>query len=102
MSYIISSENDTLDWNSTGDDRIIQNVLNIVRTKKYEVPYMREMGIDPDFLDDAITKNYAEIVNDVTENINTYEPRVEVVDVSLSVNDANGDVVISVEVEVKT
>lgn len=100
MIYKISSADEILDWNATGNDRIIQNVLNIIRTKKYEVPFMRLMGINPDYIDEAISGYRADLVNDVVENINAYESRVTVLNVDISVNNPNGDIEITVELEV--
>lgn len=100
MIYKISSEDEVIDWNATGNDRIVQNVLNIIRTKKYEVPFMRLMGISPDYIDEALNGYRADIINDVIENINTYEPRVEVLNVDISISNPNGDIEITVELEV--
>ena len=100
MYYKINSNDKILDWNAEGHDRIVQNVLNILRTKKFEVPFMHEMGIDPDHIDSPSYHRQTEIINDVKENIETYEPRVQVLSVSVTGNDVNGDVIITVELEV--
>lgn len=100
MPYVVSSDDTMLDWNASGNDRIIQNVLNIIRTRKFEVPFMREFGIDPDYIDSVLSDFQAEIISDVTQNIETYEPRVEVLNVEVDRNDVNGDIRITVELEV--
>lgn len=100
MYYKINSDDKIIDWNATGNDRIIQNVLNIIRTKKFEVPFMRQMGTDPDHIDSPSYHSQTDIINDVKENIESHEPRVQVMDVSVIGNDVNGDVIIQVELEV--
>lgn len=100
MIYNLRSDTDYIDWNATGTARIIQNVLNIIRTKKYEIPFNRLMGIDPDFIDDSLHKNKADIIADVMDNISTHESRVTVLNVDVASFDSDGNAVISVEIEV--
>lgn len=84
MEYIVTS-NDTelIDWNASGDKRILQNVNNILNTIKYEVPYDRLMGRDPKNLDGVFEKNKAAIIEETYDLINTYETRVSVKSVKI-------------------
>ena len=100
MSTTIYSNSSLLDWNAKGDERIVQNVLNILRTRKYEVPFERELGINPDLIDADPRTIQNEIITHVTETINTYEPRATVVEVRIETVDENGDYVIAVDLEV--
>lgn len=100
MIVKISNDENYLDWKAKGTDRIIQNVRNILRTKKYEVPFLRNMGVNPNFIDASIHSIKASIQDDVTTAIETYEPRVKVLSVTVEDYDVNGHIAISVEVEV--
>ncbi len=100
MIVTVQSNDTSIDWNATGDERIVQNVKNILRTRPFEVPFMPTMGVNQEFIDALPQKVKSELSNHVTEVINTYEPRVSVLDVKIESFDENGDYVISVELEV--
>ena len=101
MIYKIKSNDERImNWNATGEERIVQNVLNIIRTRKYEIPFNRQMGINPDYIDDSIENNRADIINDVYNNIEKYESNVEILKVEIESSDTNGDIIIAVEIEV--
>lgn len=76
MEYIVKS-NDTglINWNAKGDERILQNINNILNTIKYEVPYDRLMGRSPENLDGVFEKNKAALIEETYDLINTYETR---------------------------
>lgn len=100
MIVTVSNNDDSVAWGVTGDDRIVQNVRNILRTRPFEVPFMPTMGVNQEFTDSTPQKVKSELANHVTEVINTYEPRATVLDVSIESCDENGDYVIAVELEV--
>ena len=100
MIVTVYSNDKSIDWEATGDERIVQNVRNILRTRPFEVPFMRGLGINLDFTDSTPQKIKSELATHVTEVINTYEPRASVLDVSIESCDENGDYVIAVELEV--
>ena len=100
MIVKISNNETYLNWKATGTDRIIQNVRNILRTRKYEVPFIRDMGVNPNFIDTSIRTIQASVQEDVTTTIEKYEPRVKVLSVVVEDYDVNGHITISVEVEV--
>ena len=100
MRVTISSNDASLNWTATGDERIVQNVLNIIRTRMYEVPFMRDLGINEDFIDSNQDEMETDFTTHIREVINKYEPRANVVEVSVSACDENGNFVISVELEV--
>lgn len=100
MIYTVSTADPSIEWGLTGKDRIVQNVLNILRTKKYEIPFMREMGIDTDYIDNTSTYLNNNITNDVIELIEEYEPRATILNVEIKGQDDNGNFIIEVEMEV--
>lgn len=88
-----------LDWSAKGKDRIVQNVLNIMRTYKGEVAYDRGFGISPDVIDKPADEVQAIIADDLSARIAQDEPRAQLVSVTAS-HDASGDIVIFVKIEV--
>ena len=100
MIVTIYSNDDTIAWGATGEDRIVQNVRNIVRTRKFEVPFMRELGLNPDIIDSDTRTIRAELAAHVAEVIKENEDRADVVDVRIESVDENGNYVIAVDLEV--
>lgn len=100
MVYTISTEDRNIEWGLKGKDRIVQNMLNIIRTKMFEVPFMREMGIDTDITDNTVAYVQNSITNKVIELAEKYEPRVTILNAILKGQDDNGNLIIEVEMEV--
>lgn len=96
----LSTDNNNINWGVTGEERIVQNVRNILRTRPLEIPFMRDLGLDWSFTDSMPEKIKSELAARVTEVINTYEPRATVLSVDIEACDENGDYVIAVELEV--
>ncbi len=88
-----------LDWSAKGKDRIVQNVLNILRTYKGEVAYNRALGVSSDVIDKPADEVQAIIADDLSARIEQDEPRAQLLSVTARHN-ANGDIVIAVEIEV--
>ena len=88
-----------LNWSAKGKDRIVQNVLNILRTYKGEVAYNRAFGISPDVIDKPADEVQAIIADDLSARIGQDEPRARLLSVTAS-HSASGDIVIAVRIEV--
>lgn len=100
MIVTVYSHDNTINWGVTGEYRIAQNVHNILRTKSFEVPFLRDMGINPDYIDSTTKTIKAELLSHVTEVINAYESRATVLDVRIEACGEDGEYVIAVDVEV--
>lgn len=100
MIITVHSNDDTLDWGVTGSERIAQNVLNVLRTRNYEVPFMRGLGLNPDFIDTDLKTMQSDFANHVIEKIKEGEDRATVLDVRIVSVDENGEFVIAVDLEV--
>lgn len=68
------STGDTIDWNATGIDQIKNNVLNILRTRLGEVPYMPTLGISFDYVDTPLTDAQANLVAEIRQQLARWEP----------------------------
>ena len=99
--YKISTADTSIEWGLSGKERILQNVLNLLRTRKYEVPFMREMGIDPDYIDNVVSYVFSNLENEVVQMVEEYEYRATVLNVEVGGYDDNGNLIIIAEVEVE-
>ncbi len=80
---------------------ILQNVSNILRTKKGTVPHYRDFGVEMEWLDKPVNVAQVMMQADVRENVEEFEPRVTVVGVTATVQeDAPGVIIPVVEVEI--
>lgn len=68
------SNADKLDWNATGIEQIKNNVLNIIRTRRGEVPYMPTLGLNPDYIDSPLLQNKASLEMEIRNQLALFEP----------------------------
>lgn len=60
----------------SGEERIKQNIKNILETAKGDVPYERDLGINADWIDKPEGGYDAEILTEMMDQCNKYEERV--------------------------
>lgn len=80
---------------------VLQNVAIILKTPKGSVPMYRDFGLPMDFLDKPmpVARNMLKVA--VREAVERWEPRAEVVDVTLAANASNpGELNPTVEVKI--
>lgn len=75
MTIKLSSE-DALDWTATGIEQIKNNVMNIIRTRRGEVPYMPTLGLNPDYIDSPLLQNKASLEMEIRNQLALFEPNV--------------------------
>lgn len=68
----------------TTEEEVIQNVENIVSRVKYNVPLVREKGIIAENIDKPREIAKAELMADISEEIDREEPRYKISEVSIS------------------
>lgn len=59
-------------------EEILQNVENIFRISRGEVPYQRDLGLDPDLIDLPTDSYIIRYQQDVIKQLRKFEPRVKV------------------------
>lgn len=101
MNYEINTEHmEQLDWNAKHEQRVVQNVRNLINTWRYEVAYDRTKGLDPTILDRPAEESAALYVSEVYRLIETYEPRARIISVMPTGINASGQINIKVVIQV--
>lgn len=73
---------------ASGNGNAAQCVANLCSIYQGEVPYQREKGMDASLIDENILTAEPKIINHATWLINTYEERVTVNDINLSLDES--------------
>ena len=89
------SSADKLDWTATGIEQIKNNVLNIIRTRLGEVPYMPTLGLNPDYIDSPLLENKPILEMEIRNQLALFEPSVTLDSLNI-VPDKSGDYIIEV------
>lgn len=89
------SSGDTIDWNATGIEQIKNNVLNILRTRLGEVPYMPTLGLSFDYVDTPLTGAKAQLVAEIRQQLTQWQPDAMLDDLRI-VREESGDYQIEV------
>lgn len=100
MLYNINSNKSYINWNATDDERIIQNIVNILNTVLYEVAYDRVMGRNPENLDRNFLDVQSLLISETYDLIEEYEPRAKIKNVFVK-QLPNGEIDIEVVVDIE-
>lgn len=100
MLYNINSNKSYINWNATDDERIIQNIVNILNTVRYEVAYDRVMGRNPENLDRNFLDVQSLLISETYDLIEEYEPRAKIKNVFVK-QLPNGEIDIEVVVDIE-
>ena len=99
MIYEVTTDQ-AVNWSAKGAERIAQNVLNLIKTKRYDVAYNRTMGIDPEVFDGPVSAVEAALTNEIVEQVSLYEPRATVEEVKLIEVSDDGQIIIKVVLDI--
>lgn len=91
----VKSGGTQIDWGLRGNDRIAQNVRNLINTFRYEIPYHRIMGLPGGIIDRPVNMLTGEIRVEIAQMLSIYEPRADVLDIHVSA-DSCGNLVVEV------
>lgn len=94
---LVFSTSDSVDWMATGIEQIKNNVINIVRTRLGEVPYMPNFGINPDYIDRPALNDRAAIVADIRAQLRMWESEAQLINLTITPK-GDGDYEIEMEV----
>lgn len=89
MQYEIdTSKARSLNWAAKDEERILQNVINLISTWRYEVGYDRTKGVDPTILDQPPDIAIAMYTAEIYRLVEDYEPNAKVTNViPIGIND---------------
>jgi hypothetical protein len=94
----VTNEPFEIDWNASGDARVLQCVANLLRMWTGESPFLRNVGIDISAQDAPSAPRKAMIMAEVARNLADYAPEATAVEIFVE-NRACG-LFIAVDVEV--
>lgn len=89
---------DTLDWTATGIEQIKNNVINIIRTRLSEVPYMMNLGINADYIDSQLLQSKVSLELEIKNQLAIFEPNITLSELNI-IPDKQGDYIIEVVIE---
>lgn len=89
-----------LSWGGNGTDRIVRNVVNLLRTFRYEVPFMLTCGLDPDVMSRPLDEAAALIVNQALDFVGRYEQRAKLKALRLMGVEEDGMMVFEAVIEI--
>lgn len=99
MLYTIDTSKE-IDWQASGNDLKVQNAANLLRTFKYEVGYLRTMGLPRELLDYPISKIRGRLASAIIDQIKEYMPGVTVVSVDIVSASADGNIQVKVVIDI--
>lgn len=99
MEYEINTNNFEINFGAKDAEEIIQNVLTLLNTIKGTVPFNRDIGIDGNIIDNAISKK-AKLTSQIIDVIEKYEPRCKVISVKIEGDGLNGILIPKVKVKI--
>lgn len=62
----------------TDSERAMKNVANLINLRKGDLPFDRDLGMNPDYIDKPITELSSDIITEIEDMIKEREPRVQV------------------------
>ncbi|RCX20873.1 hypothetical protein DFR58_10175 [Anaerobacterium chartisolvens] len=100
MQVTIEMSGIQINWTAKGNERITQNIINLLNTRKYEVAYDRTLGLSGAFIDMPLDRAIAETTAEIYDLISSREPRAELIEVLHTGIDEDGNMQFKVVVEI--
>ncbi|BAK99703.1 hypothetical protein OBV_25050 [Oscillibacter valericigenes Sjm18-20] len=96
MKFTINTGDD-IDWEAEAKEQLKNDVLNILKTRRGEVPFMPGLGLDGKYIGRPVSEIGPALRNDITEQLEKWMPEVEIESISIAA-DAKGDLNVEIEV----
>jgi phage baseplate assembly protein W len=101
LEYIIdSSNNKGLNWAVKGAERVIQNIINLMNTFKYEVAYDRTLGVTGKYIDMPLQNAIAQSTSEIISLISEREPRAKIKNIKYTGLDIDGNMQFRVVIDI--
>lgn len=98
MLYTVTNRAEPIDWRARGNNRVLQNIANLLRAWRGTIPFRWDLGLDPDIQHAAAGAADARITLEVDRNITRYAPDAQLV--AIRVSHPEDGLLIEVDVEV--
>lgn len=85
---------------SSTEEEVFQNVYLILRSRQYEIPLARGLGIDPDIEGRSLAVAETLAAQSISDAIENYEPRAVIKSIDFETDHGTGKLVPTVEVSV--
>lgn len=95
---ITVNTSDSIDWEADANAQLKNDVLNILKTRRGEVPFMPGLGLEGKYIGRPVTEIGPAMRNDITEQLEKWMPGVEIGSISITA-DASGDLNVGIEVD---
>lgn len=96
------TSNDSINWNAkTEIEKKINQVSNLLRTLKGEIPFMRDKGISNELIDNPFPSIKPVLINEVTAVISENVENVTLQSVDFLDGESIGDFIIKVVCEIE-
>lgn len=80
---------------------LMENIERIFKTKKYSIPLNPNYGLSYDWVDRAFTKELElKIVQEISEQINLFEPRLNIDSIEISKKESSLEISINTELRI--
>ncbi|GHV18202.1 hypothetical protein FACS18949_13520 [Clostridia bacterium] len=103
MSYIVS-EKEPFEINlmpQSVTEEVLQNLRTLLATPKFSVPLDRDLGLECGFIDKPFGAVQSLLVGEITDAVEKYEPRAEIIDIRIESGNMEGKLVTILEVEIR-
>ncbi|WP_040663690.1 hypothetical protein [Oscillibacter ruminantium] len=88
---------ESVDWEADANAQLRNNILNILKTRRGEVPFMPGLGLEGKYTGHPVSEIGPALRNDITEQLEKWMPGVEIGSISIT-TDASGNLNVEVEV----
>lgn len=95
MIIEVKKSDSDIDWNADTEEQLKNDVLNMLRTKKGEVPFMPDFGLPDDLVGQPAPEVIPELRNAISEQLESILPDAEINDIAISYG-ASGDMIVEV------
>ena len=97
MQLTVSTAIHGIDWNAEYDDRLAQNVANLIRCFISEVPYYRDMGVDGTLIHQPQPDASEQLQSQIEEMLESYAEGVTVDEVRVILDKDTNETIIEVD-----
>lgn len=88
---------DSIDWEVGAEGQLKNNVLNILKTRRGEVPFMPGLGLESKYIGRPVSEIGPAMRNDIMEQLEKWMPGVVIGSITITA-DENGNLNVEIEV----